>query len=117
MVAGFNSCDKRRLRQVLAGSGSEELESVVAGHLESCASCRRDLELLAGGDEWLNDVRSYLTPVDQAGATDNHGRTGTALDTPVCGNPHDAAHFAGWQKQLAFLAPTETDGSLGRLGS
>ena len=113
MVARFTACDKRRLREVLAHSGDGAIQEEVAEHLESCAACRRDLEMLAGGSEWWSDVRSFLSSVDPA-ITDAARNAATRRDD-LDGKP-DAQHFAGWRKQLAFLSPSETAGSLGRLG-
>jgi serine/threonine-protein kinase len=113
MVARFTACDKRRLREVLVANGAGEVESEVAEHIENCASCRRDLELLAGGAEWWSDVRSYLSSADPV-VTDS-GRSGTTRRDDLDGKL-DSQHFGGWRKQLAFLSPSEQAGSLGRLG-
>src|SRR5258708_6310363 len=113
MVARFTACDKRRLREVLVPNGAGEVELEVAEHIESCASCRRDLELLAGGAEWWSDVRSYLSSADPI-VTDS-GRSGTTRRDDLDGKL-DSQHFGGWRKQLAFLSPSEQAGSLGRLG-
>src|SRR5262245_48327172 len=109
MVARFSTCDRRRLRQVLAAGAPHEIEADVAGHLESCDACRRDLELLAGNSEWWADVRSHLTPLQPDTANDAPKRAEATHHS-------DVPHFAGWQKQLGFLQPSETEGSLGRLG-
>jgi serine/threonine-protein kinase len=116
MVSRFNTCDKRRLRQVLAAGAGEEIEAEVAVHLEECESCRRDLEHFAGGAAWWSDARSYLTPVEadavaESAVQDASRRAGSS------GSDHDSQFFAGLRKQLAFLAPSETAGSLGRLGA
>jgi serine/threonine-protein kinase len=116
MVARFNACDKRRLRQVLAVRAGEEFEADVAEHLERCDSCRRELELLAGGAEWWSDARSYLTPVDPAVATADSAHGDATRRGDVSGTAHDSHFFAGLRKQLGFLAPTDVAGSLGRLG-
>src|SRR6185369_7405043 len=117
MVARFTACDKRRLRQVLVSGAAEELESDVAEHLESCESCRRDLELLAGGAEWWGDVRSFLSSIDPVVATAGSARADTTRRADADANGTDSQLFAGWRKQLGFLSPTEVAGSLGRLGS
>src|SRR5262245_942824 len=115
MVARFNTCDKRRLREVLAVGAGGEIEADVAEHLERCENCRRDLELLAGGAEWWSDARSYLTPLDvEVGGESARG--GTTRRGDGTGGASDSHFFAGLRKQLAFLLPTETAGSLGRLG-
>jgi serine/threonine-protein kinase len=116
MVARFNTCDKRRLRQVLAVGAESEIEADVAEHLERCESCRHDLEMLAGGAEWWSDARSYLTPVDADVAGDS-ARGDTTHRTDGAGGPRDSSFFASLRKQLAFLSPSATAGSLGRLGS
>jgi serine/threonine-protein kinase len=118
MVARFTACDKRRLREVLVHDGPGEVESEVAEHIENCASCRRDLELLAGGAEWWSDVQRYLSSADPV-VTDP-ARSGTTrrddLDGKFDDGKLDSHHFGGWRKQLSFLSPSEQAGSLGRLG-
>jgi serine/threonine protein kinase len=115
MVARFNTCDKRRLRQVLAAGAGNEIEADVAGHLERCESCRQELELLAGGAEWWSDARSYLTPPD-AEISGDSARGGTTRRADDSAGGHNSHFFAGLRKQLGFLSPTETAESLGRLG-
>src|SRR4029450_2480533 len=97
-----------------AGAGYE-IEADVAEHLERCESCRRDLELLAGGDEWGRDARSYLTPPDAETAGDS-ARGGTTHRADDSAGGHNSHFFAGLRKQLGFLSPTEAAESLGRLG-
>jgi hypothetical protein len=113
MVARFIACDKRRLRQVLAVGAAEEIEADVAEHLESCETCRRDLELLAGGAEWWSEARSYLTPLDPDSESDFPGRADTRRRADMHENTHDSHPFGGWRKQLGFLTPTETAGAWG----
>src|SRR5262245_19721809 len=105
MVARFSACDRRRLREVLVADAPQELEADVAVHLESCAACRHDLELLAGNAEWWSQARSFLTPLDPDTANQAPGPDGAPRRS-------DAPYFAGWQKQLGFLQPSDTEGSL-----
>ncbi|HLJ10469.1 MAG TPA: serine/threonine-protein kinase [Planctomycetaceae bacterium] len=119
MVARFNTCDKRRLRDVLARAASDDAESELALHLETCESCRRDLESLAGSDGWWSDVRSFLSSAEWASgdpSADADG-AGSVGAIPIPSDPFDPHRLETWRKQLGFLAPSETPGSLGRLGS
>src|SRR5215471_8558300 len=116
MVARFSTCDKRRLREVLVGRAAENVEDELAEHLERCATCRRDLELLAGGADWFSDVRSFLSSVNEPLLTDRSARSAPTRQFDD-GSLPDGHDLATWRKQLAFLSPTETPESLGRLGS
>ena len=118
MVARFTACDKRRLREVLAndvaGQVNGQIESELADHLQSCESCRHDLERLAGGAELWSDVRSFLNSADPANSRSTHVETTSGGGAQTDGQSPPS--FACWRKQLGFLAPSETPGSLGRLG-
>jgi serine/threonine protein kinase len=115
MVARMSTCDKRRLREVLAGDVTGQIEAEVADHLQVCESCRRDLELLAGGAEWWHDVRSFLSSADPAISHSTHVDSTSGGDDAAT-DGRSSPSFANWRKQLGFLAPSETPGSLGRLG-
>jgi len=115
MVARITACDKRRLREVLAGNVAGQIESEVADHLQTCESCRHDLELLAGGAAWWSDVRSFLSSHDPAISHSTHIDTTTGGSGAPTG-VHSSPNFETWRKQLGFLSPSDTPDSLGRLG-
>src|SRR6516164_4140795 len=118
MVARNTACDKRRLREVLVDGGgktNEQLESEVADHLQSCERCRHDLEQLAGSADLWSEVRSFLSSPDPAISHSLHMDTtsgGGAAQT----DGHNRPSYECWRKQLGFLSPSESPGSLGRLG-
>src|SRR5580704_8202629 len=102
MVARFKACDKRRLREVLAGEVAGQIEAEVADHLQSCESCRHDLELLAGGAEWWHDVRSFLSSADPAISHSTRVDT-TSASGGAQTDGHNPQSLACWRKQLGFL--------------
>src|SRR5579872_6186932 len=108
MVARFTACDKRRLRDVLAndmgGKVNGQIESEVAEHLQSCETCRRDLELLAGGAELWNDVRSFLSSADPAISHSTRVDT-TSGGSGAATDGRSGPNFANWRMQLGFLSP------------
>src|SRR5205807_6864908 len=113
----FTACDKRRLREVLVEGAGDGVESDVAEHIESCESCRRDLELLAGGADWWSDVRSFLSSVNVGSSDAGRPPQGETRRAEGQSNTHESQPFGGCRKQLGFLSPTEATGSLGRFGS
>ena len=98
MVARPLQCDETRLRSLLDDDMPELEQAELNDHLETCASCRRTLERLAAGSQLWAGLREL------AGATQHHG----------------AARHAGASAEsdhsLDFLAPSNTAGSMGRLG-
>ena len=91
MVARPFRCDPARLRLLLEDRLPEEDQAALAGHLEGCDSCRRDLERLAAESRWWGDAR--LLRGEEPGAA-------AAAEPPA----------------LDFLAPPEEPDALGRLG-
>jgi len=117
MVVRFTRCDRRRLKEVLQGGATDRAESELAGHLEECEHCRRDLEMMAGGPEVWGDVRSFLSSVDIPPGPPGpvHSETTTTRDSLT--SSEQAAPGAVWRRQLGFLTPSEVPDSLGRLGA
>jgi serine/threonine-protein kinase len=115
MVARITACDKRRLREVLAGNVAGQIESQVADHLQTCESCRHDLELLAGGADWWSDVRSFLSSHDPGVSNPTHVDTTSGGGVSAI-DGQSSPSLESWRKQLGFLSPSESPGSLGRLG-
>ena len=96
MVARLDPCNPDALRLLLA----DRLPPVAVGELEShlqyCATCRRSLDGMVGGESWWSAVRDNLS-----GTLDPDGYFGD-------GRPADDS--------LDFLAPSEDPSSLGRIG-
>jgi eukaryotic-like serine/threonine-protein kinase len=98
MIARPFHCDENRLRSLLDDEMPELEQAELNDHLETCASCRRTLERLAAGSELWAGLREL------AGATDHHGPS------------RPSGPSAERDHSLEFLAPSDTAGSLGRLG-
>jgi uncharacterized protein (TIGR03067 family) len=104
---------KERWQEHLNASLPADQDAVLTEHLDSCASCRKTLETLAGGTDSLLDVAR------QAGeATD---ASSPALKEIVAqfqapSEPTQAEPSGAKDESLAFLTPSEKTGYLGRLG-
>jgi eukaryotic-like serine/threonine-protein kinase len=100
MVMRPAHCDPSRLERLfgegLAEDGCRDLED----HLLVCAVCRERLDALAGGPPWWAEVRRHL-----GDANSNLARTSDQE------GPEAGAGMA-----LDFLSPSDSPGSLGRLG-
>lgn len=98
MAVPASSCDRERLFQLLDGELAETVQTEVAAHVETCASCRTQLESIAADSVVWQEMREALSGVD------------FAVDNPV-----DRA--AGFQQvPLDFLAPSDNPAMLGRIG-
>jgi serine/threonine protein kinase len=93
------TCDPSRLDLFLRNRLPDESEHDLENHLLACPSCQAKLDELAGGPHWWNEVQRYL---GTDGATQLW-----PLERPRGRRAPD----------LAFLEPSATPGSLGRLGA
>jgi serine/threonine-protein kinase len=110
MVSRVSRCDSSRLRSLLSDELTEPERENVIRHLDHCESCRRTLEELAAGSRLWSDLRDLRNPVptrDRDGFADRHAPLEL---TPAHG-------YSDQDVSLAFLAPSERPGSLGRLGT
>ncbi|WP_010584967.1 serine/threonine-protein kinase [Schlesneria paludicola] len=103
-MARTANCDRDSLRRLLDGKLSSALETEVALHLETCHSCRQQLESFAADESWWNSTRSNLAGV-QAGIER------AALDD--VGEPFESTQHP---LPLDFLSPSDNPAMLGRLG-
>ena len=108
MVSRHFPCDESRLRSFLDDDLPELEHAQLAGHLDTCAACRRTLERLAAGSRLWADLRG-LAP--RPGLR----HTGGGNDTETYGGPNESAR-SDREPSLDFLAPPTSIGSLGRLG-
>jgi serine/threonine-protein kinase len=97
MVARLDPCNPDALRLLLADRLPPVAVGELESHLQHCATCRRSLDGLVGGESWWSAVRDNLS-----GTLDPDGYFGD-------GRPADDS--------LDFLAPSEDPSSLGRIGS
>lgn len=99
MVAHRFRCDRSRFRLLLEDRLEEEEQSALAKHLETCDSCRLDLEQMAAASRWWGDARLLA---------------GEASSPPPMTGP---APGKAEEVSLGFLETTEEPGQLGKLGS
>jgi eukaryotic-like serine/threonine-protein kinase len=107
MASRLFMCDESRLKSFLDDGLPEIEHAQLAGHLDTCAGCRRTLERLAAGSRLWADLRRLApTPGLRPTGGDNDTETYASERGPSFDREHS----------LDFLAPPSTTGSLGRLG-
>jgi serine/threonine protein kinase len=100
-MAFGDTCDPRRLDQLLHDRLPEDSQRDLEAHLLDCPACRRRLDELAGGPAWWAEVRHHLG----GDGADVLAWTAAPSVTP-----------GGAGTELDFLQPSDKPGSLGRLG-
>ncbi len=106
-----NCPDVTRLQALLDGTLPEESQAAMATHLESCAHCRHQLELLAGGNAVLPQdpaASEHRSPGLEQAMLRLKGEFSEATQT--VGETHGAPLSFG------FLSRSENPRHLGRLG-
>ena len=83
MAEQTSSCDHERLRLLLADELPPEIEPETTEHLATCPSCRKQLESLAGNQDWWTELQTCLGE-----------NAGLIVSTPV-GGLDDLANFPG----------------------
>ena len=109
-----SACNPQRLRRLL-GDSSDECPADLAAHLETCESCRRQLESLAAEPDWWDKAKQLLSSTEVpilnplAGASRTADTDALALDSRAAATEPSLP--------LGFLSPAEEPGLLGRLGA
>lgn len=109
-----SACNPQRLRRLL-GESHDDCPADLAAHLETCESCRRQLESLAAEPDWWDKARELLSSTEVpilnslAGASRTSDTDDLALDSRVAATEPSLP--------LGFLSPADEPGLLGRLGS
>jgi serine/threonine-protein kinase len=101
MVTRIHNCDTNRLRRFLDDRLDEDDHDALADHLESCDSCRRGLDELAGEEIWWKEARAFLGPLEGADQTDENVTNPATSDHPG---------------SLRTIGPYEVRGVIGRGG-
>jgi serine/threonine-protein kinase len=104
-----SKCDESRLKSFLDAELPEREHLELAGHLDTCAACRRTLERLAAGSGLWADLR-HLARGPERPNRFAPGETG--IFAPAMNGHEDA----DGRLPLEFLSPSDSPGSLGRLG-
>ncbi len=108
MQSSRSQCDSQRLRQLLDDKMPEKSQDELARHLETCVSCREELESLAADADWWKDARQVLsTVINQKSSisTDNVLSPSAVIQADKPEN-----------LRLDFLSPSDDPARLGRLG-
>lgn len=100
MVAYASPCDRNRLQRLLEDRLPESAQTEVTAHLETCATCRQELETLAASDIVWQETRDALSNVD---------------DVPAIAGADDHQEDNG-SVPLGFLSPSDNPAMLGRIG-
>ena len=103
MIAKMHPCDPGKLPQLLDDHLSETDTLRLTDHLSSCATCREQLKVLAGADDWWMSAQEILSD-------STLGPTGQIADREI-NSPDETA---AWLRCL--LQPTADDNSIGRFG-
>ncbi len=111
MVAKTNHCNRYQLELLLAGELDERAHAAVAQHLETCSSCRNDLEQLAGDERWWADAGRLLRADADGSSTSGLRMIPQGMDDFSAAEP-GPVEFA-----LDFLEPSDNPAMLGRLGA
>jgi serine/threonine protein kinase/predicted RNA-binding Zn-ribbon protein involved in translation (DUF1610 family) len=98
MNAPDSTCDPNAVERFLAGGLAESENLAFEDHLESCVSCRVNLDKLAAEDAWWDQARTYLS----------------AAEPPVNGESNGTEAMLFSLKN--YLAPTDDPRMLGRIG-
>ncbi len=126
MVANSISCDATRLQRLLDGELSDVHQAEVAGHVESCQDCRRQLESLAADPSWWRETHELLSSFTRPlpGASHELAESERRLADRVAqggmaSRHNDEEHASDPRSPsvpLDFLAPSDNPAMLGRLG-
>jgi serine/threonine protein kinase len=100
MVAYASPCDRDRLQRLLDDRLPESVQTEVTAHLETCRTCRLELESLAAAEIVWQDTREALSHVDD----ESPG--------PIAGDDHEETSLI----PLEFLTPSDNPAMLGRMG-
>jgi serine/threonine-protein kinase len=84
-------------------------------HIENCPACQRRLDELAGRGAWLDSLSTLGVSPMAAGRPDQREPSLRAVMDDLHRQPH-ASRPRGADSDLAFLAPADAPGYVGRLG-
>jgi serine/threonine protein kinase len=111
MVARPFHLEESRLKSFLNDDLTELEHAELTAHLDECAACRRMLDRLTAGSRLWNELAQLgRSSGNRLGAGGDVGETGVFPPR----SSHD--HSPDRDAMLAFLAPSDFPGSLGRLG-
>ncbi len=106
MLARTTQCDHDRLRSLLDGDLPERAEAEVMSHVESCETCRRQMQTLAADESWWHETRELLSDVGWIEHRETHQH---AVNDVAAGGSRDA-------RPTLPLEPSDNPAMLGRLG-
>ncbi|MDB5389937.1 MAG: prkC 20, partial [Planctomycetaceae bacterium] len=115
MIPKETTCEQRRIELFLRQQLSDAEQSVFESHLESCTSCRLELESQAArAEDWAvareslgSDVLEFSAPETRAGIPGTDSNPDADEEEALC-RPDSV---------LNFLSPTDDPRMIGRLGN
>ena len=130
MVAKQKNCDCERLKRLLDGGLSDADQTAVAVHVETCETCREQLDAFAADPSWWRETREMLSSVEEQAVGWDQRRIAAPAHHDSPANPDggpaheacwthptaEAAHDAIASIPLDFLAKSDNPAMLGRLG-
>lgn len=111
MMTHTNQCDHERLKLLLANQLTDGDQTATARHLESCATCQRELEQMAGGERWWHEASDFLRPHDHDLERDA-GQGGVWTSAQLLSTDE----LGPVEFTLDFLEPSDNPAMIGRLG-
>ncbi len=115
MVARVPLCDRKQLQLAIADQLSGTDSERLSDHLQGCAHCREELELLAGGESWWSEAKTFLSSSEELVAVEEV--VGTLRVPSAHGTRSVPTTEDDEPLSLHFLTPSEQPKMLGRLGS
>lgn len=112
MTEQTSSCDHERLRMLLANELPPEIEPEITEHVATCQSCRKQLESLAGNQDWWTELQTCFG--ENAGLIISNGATSSSPDSRISHPENDDETFAA-DFAVDFLEPCGRSETLGRL--
>jgi serine/threonine protein kinase len=102
----------------LDGELLDDAAAELAGHLETCEACQQTLERLAAGKETWEGTAKQIAEADaNADSLESSGHLRDVLDELKQGIEIDSRASSITPESLTFLAPSDEEDSIGRLGS
>ena len=108
-----NSCPTTdQLRQLLDGSSADSEQPLLLSHVDSCDSCQKRLEALVAGSESWDEAIAHLRRVPESVSEPGLEEAVRRMKADDSATPVPLEEG----RVLDFLEPSDSPGSLGRLG-
>ena len=112
MNTNQNQCDQLSLSRMLDDELADDEQSQLIEHLDRCETCRQALQTRAADDSMWVEAATFLTPAPDDDELTEVDFTRASDEVGVASDETIAANLAA----LDFLAPSDDDTMLGRVG-